>query len=124
MGTVFFIMGFVVCFIGLYNSFKDVVPSNYIEEKGRLVEIGKVEYDVDGRKYEIKVSSDKYYIGEIVDIMYNPKNPNECKIVNKSNDKWIAITISVIVGLVFAGMGVFLFKQGLGDKGKRDSVFE
>ena len=65
-----------------------------------------VKYEVEGQEYNTTTKQEsttkKYAIGEMIPMMYNPSNPNEC-ILQKNNSYFVLIAI----GVVFAIIGFF-----------------
>ncbi len=66
-----------------------------------------VEYEVDGKTYDEKL--DVYYTGmhkgDDIQIMYNPDNPEEIR----GGSPLAKLLFPAVFGLVFIGVGVFMF---------------
>ena len=74
------------------------------------------EFEVNGEKYKIRDTtgnfcSENFEIGKIVEIKYNPKNPNECyKLGDVFSKVWLVFLIVGIICIV-EGIGIgFLIK--------------
>ena len=120
IGLIFFVMGAFVISIGAYNAISQIAPSDYKIDKGSAIDSNEVEFEVDGKTYKIEVSANKFYIGEVVDIKYDPDNPNKCKVVE---DNTVAVVVAVLGGLLFASVGFMIVKRGISFEDKNKSIF-
>lgn len=69
------------------------------------------EYEVQGEKYQIKgTNGSGFKIGDIVEINYNPRKPEECYIEGYSFIFWIILLIIGIIILVMTLGFAFLIK--------------
>lgn len=117
-GTVFFAVGlFVMIYVGImplaktasYTKAEATVIElhTYYNKEGSLLAYFDYEYYVDGVRYEKESSYGQSAeiapaVGETITIYYNPNNPNE--LTDSSWTDWIM----VVVGLIFAGVGLAL----------------
>lgn len=83
--------------------------STYGSEQKRMVE---VEFQVDGKKYEAELSEWNHgmKVGNVLEILYNPENPNEIMGNGYSFGYWIFIgmgTLFVVIGLIPCTIVIF-----------------
>lgn len=85
-----------------------------------------VEFSVNGQQYRFtsKVStSDPWTVGDTVEVVYNPDNPNDAAITGASGwVPWLLGGLGLVFGLVFGGVGWLIRTGRMGSRSARGTA--
>lgn len=131
-------IGLILLMIGSFVLFFNFVTNNsskydnYVEVYGRVVDynVGSdhdtwaeiVEYEVNGRKYEVSSKSYSNYpkdIGALMKVKYNPLAPSQAVVYKKSDNIMV-----YVIGGIFTAVGLGITVSGLFTRASKEEETE
>jgi len=119
------IFGIFVLGMGLISTLGDAGTADFVDVKGTIVEIKDetvyVQYQV-GRNLYVEPTnaySSSYKVGQVIDVAYNPENPNE--VIERTP---FFTTILIVVGILIIFVGIYFIVTSIRKKKAFDALVD